>query len=480
MMFQTVAANTLISAAARLFGGVLALVSIGIVTRSLGPGFFGEYSAILAFLYLFSIAADLGLYQYVLRESSRPGANERSLFSVTFSIRLAALSVILSIGVVAALVFVPLSPASRIGIPLAAVAFWLQSLVQLSMAPLQKRLKAYWAALAEIAGRVLQLGLSVIIAVLGGSVVLFLVALVASSFLQFAVHYRAVRQYLPFRLSFSLPVAKGIIRESLPIAIGLLFTLVYFRMDTVMLSFLRPPEDVGLYNLAYKMLEYLIFFPAMFVGLIMPRLSLEAVENLKAFRVTLQRLFEVIMFAAMPLMIGGFFLAPLLVEALGGKDFLQAVSPLRILLVAAALIFLGNVFGSAVIALGQQRRAVWAYGIGMVLNFGLNLIFIPRFSYVAAATSTVLTEFVVTFGLMCICARASGGYIRTMRVLYALAASIVMAIPFMFLGDISHKLGIFALIPYLIICPALYILSLRMFRGITQEHIDLLRAHAVR
>jgi len=148
--------------------------------------------------------------------------------------------------------------------------------------------------------------------------------------------------------------------------------------------------------------------------------------------------------------------------------------------VAAALIFLGNVFGSAVIALGQQRRAVWAYGIGMVLNFGLNLIFIPRFSYVAAATSTVLTEFVVTFGLMCICARASGGYIRTMRVLYALAASIVMAIPFMFLGDISHKLGIFALIPYLIICPALYILSLRMFRGITQEHIDLLRAHAVR
>src|SRR3989344_2498650 len=392
-MLQTVAANTMISAAARLLGGVFALVTIGIVTRALGPGSFGEYSAILAFLYLFSIAADLGLYQYLLRESSRPGVDESAVFSLAFTLRIAALTFILGTGIAAAFLFVPVSSAARLGIPLAAAAFWLQSLVQLGMPPFQKRLVVYWTAVADVAARILQLALSAAVAYVSGSVVLFLGVLATSSLLQFLVQFAVLRRYLAFRLSFSFGAARHIVQESLSIAAGLLFTLIYFRLDTVMLSFFQPPEDVGIYNLSYKVLEYLIFFPAMFVGLVMPRLSREAVgENLAAFKKTLARLFDVVVFAAAPVLLGGLFLAPLIVEALGGSAFAAAAVPLRILLFATALIFLGTVFGSATIALGQQRKAMWVYAGGMVCNFLLNLIFIPRFSYVAAAASTVVTE----------------------------------------------------------------------------------------
>ena len=65
--------------------------------------------------------------------------------------------------------------------------------------------------------------------------------------------------------------------------IAAILVMIYFKLDTVMLSFMKDQIDVGIYGLAYKILENLIFFPAMFVGLIMPLLSKHAFSNRSKF-----------------------------------------------------------------------------------------------------------------------------------------------------------------------------------------------------
>src|SRR5258708_32630241 len=47
------------------------------------------------------------------------------------------------------------------------------------------------------------------------------------------------------------------------------------------------------------------------------------------------------------------------------------------------------------IALDQQRAMRWAFVVGVSFNVIANLIFIPTFSYVAAAVITILSEMVL-------------------------------------------------------------------------------------
>lgn len=97
---RKIAYNTIVSAGARIIAVALSLVSLGFITRYLGKEGFGDYSLILAFLYIFNILADFGLYSLMTREISRPGADEKKIASNIFTIRIVALLVFLGLGIV--------------------------------------------------------------------------------------------------------------------------------------------------------------------------------------------------------------------------------------------------------------------------------------------------------------------------------------------------------------------------------------------
>lgn len=48
--------------------------------------------------------------------------------------------------------------------------------------------------------------------------------------------------------------------------------------------------------------------------------------------------------------------------------------------------------GNVMVAFHCQQRLIWQGAVGVVVNIGLNLILIPRYSYLGAAISTVVTE----------------------------------------------------------------------------------------
>ncbi len=87
MLSKRIAYNTIIAAGARIIGLALSLVILGFITRYLGQAGFGYYATILAFLYFFTILADLGLYSICLRDISRPRADEKKIASNAFTLR---------------------------------------------------------------------------------------------------------------------------------------------------------------------------------------------------------------------------------------------------------------------------------------------------------------------------------------------------------------------------------------------------------
>ena len=67
----SVLANFSVATFARILTTLIGLIVIGAITRTLGPESFGDYSAVFAYLFIFSILADLGLGTILTREISQ-------------------------------------------------------------------------------------------------------------------------------------------------------------------------------------------------------------------------------------------------------------------------------------------------------------------------------------------------------------------------------------------------------------------------
>jgi O-antigen/teichoic acid export membrane protein len=101
-----------------------------------------------------------------------------------------------------------------------------------------------------------------------------------------------------------------------------IITFLYFKLDTILLSLLRPAADVGIYNVAYKIMENLIFFPAMLAGLIIPLLSRYLLADRKKFDMIASKTFKVFFLIAVPIVIGTLFLAKDIILIVSGQAFL--------------------------------------------------------------------------------------------------------------------------------------------------------------
>jgi O-antigen/teichoic acid export membrane protein len=469
---RKIAYNTVISGGARLIGVVLSLVSLGFVARYLGKEGFGNYSLILAFLYTFDSLADLGLYSLMVREISRPDADEKKIASNIFTIRLVAVLVFMGIASII-IWFFPYSSQVKSGTLIAVISFIFLSMGQVLMGIFQKHLKTDRSAVADILGRVAQLGLVILFIEINLGLFGAIFALIGGCFINFILLFIFARKHILFSLDFDFSYWKKIIKSTLPIAISIVLTLIYFKIDSIFLSLSainryspNPISDVGIYGIAYKILEGLIFFPAMFVGLIMPLLSNSVFTDPEKFKRIFQKATDILIIFIIPLIIGLLMLSLPIVVLIGGADFGASAQVLNVLAFAIGLIFLGNLFGNGIIALNRQKAGAWIYFISMIFNIVLNLIYIPKYRYVGAAATTTATEFLVTI-LMMILIYKTIHYLPKFNVIKPLIAGAVMA-GFLYLFS---SWNVFLLVGGGLV---VYLLVLYIIGGIKKEEIQLL------
>lgn len=464
---KKIAQNFLISFGGRFAAGALGVVSVALITRTIGSDGFGAYSTALAFLYVFSVLADFGLYSLLTREIAKPDADEEKAISTIFSTRILLLFVctVFSFGAVAVM---PYSGAVKWGVVIASLGFVFQSLSGVLMGVFQKHLRTAIPALADIAARVVQLAAAGYFFYVGGSFLHFLFIFTLGGAVQFFIVCAYVRRHAPFRLLFEKEALVRTLKESWPMAVSAVLVLIYFKGDTLLLSVLRTPHEVGVYGVAYKILENIIFFPIMFVGLVMPLLSKYFAADKEMFRAVFQKTFDFLTIIVLPLAVGGIYLAPEIVRILAGSGFEEAALPLRILFVAIIFIFFGALFGSTIIAIHKQKEVMYVYGAAAALNIAANFYFISRYSYTGAAATTAATELVVSSCMLFIVYRATRCFPRISvcgkagGAAFAMGAALFLSPSQSFLFLVAFGAAVYA--------GALYIL-----KGITKEDMRLLR-----
>jgi len=283
----------------------------------------------------------------------------------------------------------------KIGILIAAGAILFSTMSLLMNGIFQKRLAMDKVALVEFLGKIFQV-----------SIVIFVVRadlgfLAIASTLLAALSFNAItvfllsRRFIKFSPKIDIIFWKNFLHESLPMGITAIITFSYFKMDTILLSLLQSNSDVGIYNVAYKVMENLIFFPAMLVGLILPLLSRFIYTKRNHFEEIANKTFKVFMIIVIPIVIGTWFLSNDIIRIVSGNTFTESAPVLRILIFALACIFFGNFFNMLLVVGNAQKKLMQTLFFVAIVNILLNLFLIPRFSYQGAAYSSLATEMFV-------------------------------------------------------------------------------------
>jgi O-antigen/teichoic acid export membrane protein len=468
-----IAYNTIIQIIGKIISTALGLVSVGMITRYLGTTGFGEYTTILTFISFFAIIADLGLTLVTVQLISQPNCDEKRILGNLLGLRL--ISALFFIGLAPITVFFfPYSSAIKIGVVIASLSFFFVAQNQILVGLFQKRLRMDKVSIAEVVNRLALVGMVIFVIRANYGLNGVIIATVIASFINFLLHYIFSRQFVKIKLQFDLKYWQEIVKKTWPLAVTIVFNLIYLKTDTLLLSIIKRKSEigiiaeVGLYGAAYKVIDVLITFPFIFAGIVLPVMTAAwANKNKEEFKKILQKAFDVMALIAIPLAIGTQLLATQVITLVMGKEFAMAGPILQILILAASIIFLGNMFAHAVIAIDKQREIISAYIFVAITSVIGYLIFIPQYSYFGAAYVTIYSELAISLASFLLVYKNTK-FIPRMEVLYKsiLASLVMLASIYLTYLFISHNLFI-----VLAIAIITYFIFLIIFRGLKKKDL---------
>jgi O-antigen/teichoic acid export membrane protein len=407
---QTVARNSMVQLAGRGVTMVASLLTLMLLSRYLGPHGYGQYQIVIAFLFITNFS-DLGVNVIAVRHLSQGERSQDDIMANVVTLRAIMAGVSTLVAMTAAVV---LGGRDEVGetvlaIAVASLSFPLSIFFGAYTATFQANLRMEYVAVSSIAQAWVSLGGMTLVAVNGGGLVLMLVAYNAGALTSSIVSYIFVRRFITPRFGFDPPFMRSLVRDSLPIAVAALLTIGYDRLGVLLLKWLTDNESVGFYGFAYRAIDLAVPLAVLFVGSVFPIMSNYFAEgNIERFKSLYQRCHDLITLGGMAMVTGVVLFAEPMVQLLGGDEYHQAVTVLRVLAMAVPPIWLGVLADYGLVATGRQNVLLWLAGLSMLTNLAANLILIPIYGKEGAAASTVIGEFAMLMPALFLLGRAMG------------------------------------------------------------------------
>jgi O-antigen/teichoic acid export membrane protein len=391
--------NTSWQLVSRLGEIILGIFILGLITRLLGQTEYGYYTTIVAWLQFWIVLVDLGLYLTLLREIAAHPETETRTINAMVTLRLVTAILFLLIGSVIAQ-FLPYALEIKIGLWLLIISYVSNSIITVLTALFQQRLRMPVVAIASLVNKIILLvgilGLSLSLSATPLYTILILSSV--ASLINLLIVLIATQKIIPLSLSWDISFWLQLLHKTWPLAVTTALNLIYFKLDTLFLSWYRPANEVGLYGASYRVLEIITTFPHMFMGLILPLLTAAWVsKNHTSLQNLWQRCFDFFAFLTLPLIAGTWVLATPIMIAIAGPEFAPSGPIVKVLILATAAIFFGTLYTYLVIVFDRQKAMIPYFALAALLSVIGYALTIPRYSYWGAAWMTVAIEVSIIF-----------------------------------------------------------------------------------
>lgn len=378
-------------------------IILGIVARNYGEAGTGVFTLALTYLAIFYLLSDFGFNAHVLRELKSQSFDFARLWQGFAQDRMAnlktkwqkLLGTRLVWSVALMMVAVGLLPFWPFVTPDFAKAVYFGSLTIVCSAIFvtcnlifQRHLKYDLSTLAIGFGTLINLVIFVMLSSLKPPIYLLLLAhLIGWVVIAFGALLLARKFLYSVVPIFNWRYAKNLFKQSWPIAATLTLNVVYFRVDSFMIAYFKSVSDAGVYNVAYSVFQSALVLPTFIMNSYYP-LMLKSLSSIKYMCLALLGL---AVFGTVVALI----LAPIIIRILTGGGFNGSTLALQILSLGFPAYFLSSLLMWLLIAKGNYKQMLAIYTSGLVFNLILNFIFIPKYSFVAASWTTVISEYLI-------------------------------------------------------------------------------------
>lgn len=390
------------------FGAGLLMTAVASIflLRHLGVVRFGQYTTVIAIVTIVQGLTDAGLTVVGQRVYVHADADRRrTLLADLVGIRLVLTPLGIALGVLFAVVsgypnaLVTGTLLAGIGVVLSVVAAALAMPLTVEL-----RLGAV-TAIDFVRQLVLVAGIVGLVVAGAGLLPFFFVYVVAgAAAVAVALAFLGTSSWVAPR--FSWREWKPLLKEALPVALSLVVTTTYVRALIVICSLVATAEQTGLFATSYRVAEILLGVPQLMLGAAFPILAHAHVADEERLAYVLQRMGEAALLLGLALGLVLAIGAEPIVLLLGGSEFEEAATPLRIQSVAIAGAFMTGVATSALIAVHRQRALLVVNVLALVVVLALGFTLIPLWEANGAALAASVGEVVLAVAALMLLVRA--------------------------------------------------------------------------
>ncbi|MFH1252923.1 MAG: flippase [Candidatus Uhrbacteria bacterium] len=392
-LMKTVAKNYLVQLFGKFFSLTSGLLVIALLGRYLDDANWAAFITATSVLSFVAVFVDFGLTLTLTQMISAPNADEKKITGGVLGFRLVSGGLFYALSAVV-VIFLPYSAAAKAAVAAGTAAYFFLSAAGSLVGVFQKHLAIKKFVIAELVSRGIYLVLTLVCVFLGWGLLPILGAMGIANGLWLIFVIMAAESLTVIRPKIDLKIWHEAFSRSTPIALSTIFNLIYLRGDVLILSWLKQ-DEVGQYGAAYKLVDVATTFPTMFMGLILPQLTLAWAENKENFKNILQKSFDIFALSVIPLFFGTQIVAVPLTLLITGPKFATAGLVLKILVIAIVCVFFSSLYGHTVLAIRKQKIMTIGYAVTAVISVIGYLIFIPKFGMWGAAWVTCFSELAI-------------------------------------------------------------------------------------
>lgn len=368
------------------------------VARYLAPEQFGLYNYAIAFVALFSPLASLGLDNIAIRNIVNSPDSADEILGTAFALKL--------IGGITAFVFAtvtikfirPNDSLTHLLVLIIAVSFvfWTFSTIDFWFrSQVQSKYTVYATSTAFMLTSIGKVGLILIQAPVIAFAAVYLAEIVFSAIGWVLVYQLNDRKISRFAVSFRQ--AKNLMEDSWPLILSGFMTLIYMRIDQIMLGNMLGNISVGIYSAAVRLSELWYFIPMAIVSSVFPSIIELKKTDETVYMHRLQMLYNVMTWIVVPIAVFVTFFSHYIIDYLYGLNYDDAGTVLAIHIWSGIFVFWGVASSQFLLTENYTRVVFFRTLFGALANVGLNLLLIPKYQVIGATVTTLISYFLSVF-----------------------------------------------------------------------------------
>jgi O-antigen/teichoic acid export membrane protein len=201
-------------------------------------------------------------------------------------------------------------------------------------------------------------------------------------------------------LKFKFTIFKNLFLRSWPLLLGALLTALYGRFDQFLVKYFLSINDLGIYGTSVILSQIWLVVPGLIVPVLYPKIvQLKSEKNEEKYFKAILLLYGILNYTAILVIIFTLIFGDFIVTQLYGKEYIESVVILYVLIFNLIILFQSQLTTSILILEGKEKYLFKIKLVSVISNIVLNIFFLTNFGVIYAAYSLIISGFLSWFVL---------------------------------------------------------------------------------